>query len=282
MKKIIKSGVYRIVNKITNKFYIGSSKDVEKRFKIHISLLKRGKHINNHLQNAFNIDGYDSFVFEVIEECDSKILLEREQHYLDNHNKSLMYNFSKTAGGGDNISYHPDRNNIIKKQNVAYRKWRDSLSDENKKIISENKRGSKNPNYNNGIAWTKDMREKNAKLSKDRFKTFWKKNRGKTLEEIYGVKKASLMKNKYSDIAKNRIGDKNPFWGKLHTNKYKKEARKRRLGKYFGSQNIPFKIDNIEYKSLGEASKILAIHITTIRHRLNSKNKKFEQYRYLK
>lgn len=42
MKKI--TGVYIIKNKVTNKFYVGHSIDINKRFNAHKSYLKRGIH----------------------------------------------------------------------------------------------------------------------------------------------------------------------------------------------------------------------------------------------
>ena len=46
-------GVYKILNKITGKFYIGSSVDIENRFKQHKADLNTGVHNNKYLQNVF-------------------------------------------------------------------------------------------------------------------------------------------------------------------------------------------------------------------------------------
>jgi hypothetical protein len=46
------------------------------------------------------------------------------------------------------------------------------------------------------------------------------------------------------------------------------------------NENFPIIIDNVEYRSAGEASKILNIPMATIRWRVKSKNKKFENYKY--
>lgn len=66
--------------------------------------------------------------------------------------------------------------------------------------------------------------------------------------------------------------------------KRSKETREK-LSKYFtgvynGSQNIPFTIDGIHYKSIGDASKKLGIPHKTVYNRLNSKNIKFSNYLY--
>jgi hypothetical protein len=56
--------------------------------------------------------------------------------------------------------------------------------------------------------------------------------------------------------------------------------REKRIGVYNGEQNIPIIIDGVEYRSAGEASKILKIPMVTIRWRVISKNKKFDNYKY--
>lgn len=48
------SGVYQIYNTETNKRYIGSSIDVQRRLKEHLRNLKANRHCNQHLQNAWN------------------------------------------------------------------------------------------------------------------------------------------------------------------------------------------------------------------------------------
>ena len=50
----IVSGIYKIVNKIDGKYYVGNSKNIYKRWIKHKSLLRHNKHINDYLQNAFN------------------------------------------------------------------------------------------------------------------------------------------------------------------------------------------------------------------------------------
>jgi group I intron endonuclease len=82
---IKRSGVYQIRNTKNGKQYVGSSKDITRRFSEHRCELRKGKHHNKHLQNAWVLYGEDAFVFEITEltACDQKILVEREQHYLD-------------------------------------------------------------------------------------------------------------------------------------------------------------------------------------------------------
>lgn len=79
----INSGIYKIVNKINGKYYVGSSKFFENRWKKHRKMLRRHRHPNSHLQNAWNKYGKDAFEFLKIEFVKVELLLEIEQKYLD-------------------------------------------------------------------------------------------------------------------------------------------------------------------------------------------------------
>lgn len=60
------SGIYRILNKINGNCYIGSSLNVEKRYKHHLSTLRHNSSRCSILQKAFNKYGEDNFEFQVI------------------------------------------------------------------------------------------------------------------------------------------------------------------------------------------------------------------------
>lgn len=77
------SGIYLIVNVISKKTYIGSSKSIYYRIARHISDLKKNRHANNHLQNSWNKHGENAFICKIIEKCPLEILTQREQYYID-------------------------------------------------------------------------------------------------------------------------------------------------------------------------------------------------------
>lgn len=56
------SGVYQIYNTVNGKRYIGSSIHIEQRFKEHLRNLRANKHVNAHLQSAWNKYGEHSAV----------------------------------------------------------------------------------------------------------------------------------------------------------------------------------------------------------------------------
>jgi group I intron endonuclease len=57
-------GIYVIRNVRTGSAYVGQSKNMRKRIADHLNLLRSGRHRNPHLQNAWNLYGEDSFVWE--------------------------------------------------------------------------------------------------------------------------------------------------------------------------------------------------------------------------
>src|SRR6266478_4412784 len=100
------SGIYKIKNILNEKYYIGSSHDIENRWEVHKYRLNCGGHINIYLQRAWNIDGEYNFELEIIRQCDGYTkpeLLSLEQWYLDRLDEKA-YNLSKRASGGDLIS----------------------------------------------------------------------------------------------------------------------------------------------------------------------------------
>lgn len=99
-------GIYIIKNKINEKIYIGSSFNINNRFKQHKYLLMNNKHKNKYLQNAWNKYGEYNFEFSIIKETvlDRNSLLKLEQDYIDVINKKLIYNLTFIAkGGGSDI-----------------------------------------------------------------------------------------------------------------------------------------------------------------------------------
>ena len=91
------SGIYQIRHLFNDKRYIGSSINISKRWSTHKRQLARDIHINRHLQRAWRKDGEDSFVFEIVEECESMDCLEREQSVIDKHSWDQLYNINPKA-----------------------------------------------------------------------------------------------------------------------------------------------------------------------------------------
>lgn len=92
-------GIYKIINVVNNKFYIGSAVNFSRRKSRHFSELRHNKHNNRWLQASWNKHGESAFVFAVVEEVqDKKLLLEAENRWLKEHvGKDYCYNIGVDA-----------------------------------------------------------------------------------------------------------------------------------------------------------------------------------------
>jgi group I intron endonuclease len=92
-------GIYKIINVINNKFYVGSAVNFSRRKARHFSELRHNKHNNRWLQASWNKHGEQAFVFVVVEEViDKALLLEVENRWLKEHvGKEYCYNIGVDA-----------------------------------------------------------------------------------------------------------------------------------------------------------------------------------------
>lgn len=133
------SGIYKIINKIDGKYYVGSSQDINKRWNSHLNKLNKNNHINIHLQRAWNKYGKNSFQFSIWKECPIHKLFELEQVELDfcKLNPNLMYNISVCAKSTMRGRKHTE-NTKLKIGNFGKGKTK---SEETRKMISNGLKG---------------------------------------------------------------------------------------------------------------------------------------------
>lgn len=258
-------GVYKISNLVSDRYYIGYSKNINKRFRVHRCKLKNSCHDNIFLQRAYNLDGEDKFIYEIIHRCNTeKEAKEIELQYLtDLTIRDKLYNLNYNNSGGDLLTNHPDKELIREKILKSYTETISKMSCEERKE-KYGKIGERNGMY--GKTHTEEAR-----------KIFSELHMGNTYTK--GKKASEETKQKISEIAKQRIGEKNPFFGKHHTEETKEKLREKIKGTQSPSR-ISISIDNINYVSMTDASKKLSIPLPTILWRLNSKNPKFNNYKY--
>lgn len=96
-----KQGVYIITNIINNKVYIGSTtQSFRRRYTQHFYQLQTKNHCNEYLQNSWMKYGNSSFIFDILELCNKKDCLLREQYWLDFYqswNPEKGYNLLKNS-----------------------------------------------------------------------------------------------------------------------------------------------------------------------------------------
>lgn len=162
-------GVYKITNLLTNKVYIGSSLDIEDRFKYHRCHLINNSHDSSRLQKAFNEEcnrDLNNLSFDVIEEVmgDLSHLRSREDFWIEKlkaNDEDFGYNFASASVIGSSMC--GKNNPFYGKKHSEEAKEKDRQahlgfkhSEETKKLWSEQRKGESNPCYgkklyNNGV-----------------------------------------------------------------------------------------------------------------------------------
>lgn len=102
-------GIYSITNIINGKLYIGKSKNIKSRWLDHERNLRKNKHHNDYLQNAWNKYGEVNFKFDVVEITDEECKLdELEIYYIkqfNSTNDNYGYNIREGGDGGSMGEY---------------------------------------------------------------------------------------------------------------------------------------------------------------------------------
>jgi len=225
MKKEIKSGIYKIKNIKNNEYYIGSTINLVRRWSQHKSRLKYNTHHSIILQRAWNKYGKDSFIFEIIEECDPEFLFEKEQNYIDTFNPK--YNVGLNACGGDNLTNNPNRQEIIQKMTESLKKRFLEMTDDEKKLRSEACKGIKNSNFGN--KWSDDARKSLSEKKKKYYENNSPINKNKKLEDVIGEEKATEIKKNYlrmrlKELVKKILSLENHIKKKRKMNGVKKDS----------------------------------------------------------
>lgn len=164
--------IYKITNTVTNLEYVGKTiNDINKRLDEHI---RSGRLIASSSQVAKSLREYGSFNhrIEVLEVCEDSVLLEREQHWIDELN---------TLHVGLNI-----KNEY--KLDIECEFWGDP---EKAKQNTDN-----NDVWNKGISPPEGVRKKISETKR--------KRHALGLYKSYGHSHTEETKKKLSDIAKNR------------------------------------------------------------------------------
>jgi group I intron endonuclease len=140
------TGIYKIQSKTKpERIYIGSAKDIQRRFRRHKNELKSNYHANEKLQRHANKYGVEDLSFIILESivftCNVD-LLAKEQKYLDKIKP--YFNICKIAGNLGGFKRNEKwRNNMSKgmkgkKKSITY-----PCSDEKKLKISQGNKGKK-------------------------------------------------------------------------------------------------------------------------------------------
>lgn len=144
-----KGYIYKIVNNINGKMYVGQTNNPDRRKMDHFYALNNNKHFNNYLQNSWNKYGKDCFDFIVIGEYNAEEICKWEEYWIKTLNTRSPNGYNILSGG----------ERMFGENNPFYGK---THSEETRKILSEKHKniydGENNPMY--GKHHTEEAKEK--------------------------------------------------------------------------------------------------------------------------
>ena len=192
-------------------FYIGSAVDITRRWKAHISLLRRGEHRNIHLQRAWDKYGVRSFFFSVVEFVeDPKSLIESEQRWIDKCNPA--YNICKIAESSLGVKRSEETRLHISEAHKGQKAWNKGkkMTEGYCQTMSKSKKGC--IPWMKGKEHTAEAKEKMSLAKKG--KATWikgKKHTEETRRKMSDYRKknpSSWMKGKkHTEVAKKKMSD---------------------------------------------------------------------------
>ena len=137
---MLKSGIYKILNLITGRVYVGSSYYLNKRFGAHVRCLIRQTHKNKYLQASWNLHGEAAFEFIVLEYCEKEALTAKEQYWIDTLNCVTPNGYNILPAANSMLGYKQSKEHIEKR--IGSRVYT-PLSDETKELIRKANLGKK-------------------------------------------------------------------------------------------------------------------------------------------
>lgn len=244
--------------------YVGSTQELQKRIDRHIRDLKNGNHHCLGLQEAYNLGSELSHKFWFC--ADRLEAYDREQAMMDYYReKGMLLNIGLQSKGGDNLTLHPRREDIITRIKEAMRETLDKMTEDERKA-KYGRMGELNGMF--GKTHTSEVRSLLSEIMK-----------GNT--NRLGYKASDETRARLSEIASARVGESNPFYGKQHSEETRKRIASMKMGiKPTNTHRV--EIDGVEYGAQAEAAKSLGVAPATITYRIRSANPMYSGYRVIK
>lgn len=235
--------IYQIRNKINGKVYIGSAVNIKYRWRSHRSLLRKGIHHSTHLQRAFNLYGEDNFAFEVLEAVNNRsALLDREQFWIDKLGSCNDKNgYNIALQAGSPMAGRRQTEEAKFKTGIASKRWHQA-----------NKGTPKYRAYLNNLS---------------------RALKGHIVSEETRVK--------ISEKAKLRTGEKNPFFGKTHSEETRRKLSLKRSGRTRSEEakrktSETMRSKRVNQGSTNKSAKLTEADVVAIKRRLLSGEKQLD------
>lgn len=164
-------GIYQILNLTNNKFYIGSSYRILKRWKDHKRCLRENKHPNKIIQAAYRKYGEEAFEFIIVEVCNRSKLIEREQFWIDNLNCVAPKGYNANPNASSRLGTKHSEETLAKLRAKV-------ISEEHKLAISRHTKGRKASEETKLKIKNGNLGKKNTEQSKETMRQAWAKRKG--------------------------------------------------------------------------------------------------------
>lgn len=145
--------IYKITNCINNKIYVGKAINFANRYKYYKYNHKYGR---MYIYRAMNKYGFDNFIFELLEECNTESLIERENYWilkLESNIKTKGYNLRIDSKENSGWSHTEATKKLISSKCKGKSAWHKGLtnlpcyrSEEALQEFSKRMTGGNNPN----------------------------------------------------------------------------------------------------------------------------------------
>jgi len=185
-----RSGIYAIYNKYTADIYIGSAKNLAKRWSVHKSDLRANRHHSVKLQHSWNKYKAESFECVILEFCDEGSLFTKEQRWIDIVKPFL--NVVRKVGDRPRIpstENHFSGKKHSDESKAKMRGPRPSLAGKNNPMYGVRLNGEMNPMWGRKKPETAEFNRRTKK--------------GKTLEEMHGDRADAIRESRTNRGAAN-------------------------------------------------------------------------------
>lgn len=218
-------GIYKFENQKNGKCYIGQSVALEARYWSHFRNHQNSnlRDYNTKFYRALRKYGFECFTYSILEQSDyfsKEELNEKEKYWIKKYNAKESNMFYNLRAGGDCGPGGP--------MFTGHKH-----SEETRRKMSENRKGSKNSNYGNRWSQSQELKQLHSKLSTG-------KNNG-----MYGKKHTEESKNKMSESKKGKpswnkglTGEDSHWYGKHHSEETRQKMSQTMSKKHWYNNGI--------------------------------------------